>query len=43
MTRTKNIPHEDKPTVYVGALGNKGPQGWDPEYIFIDLDVYHIV
>ncbi|HHV39064.1 MAG TPA: iron ABC transporter substrate-binding protein [Tepidimicrobium sp.] len=79
--RTRDILEEDKPSVYVGALGNKGPQGiestrgdytllnilnaknvvdetgskgslmidkeqllsWNPEYIFIDLDGYHIV
>lgn len=81
LTRTANISDENKPTVYVGALGSKGPQGiestrgdyillnvlnainvvdetgkkgsmiidkeklieWDPEYIFIDLDGYHLV
>lgn len=79
--RTRDIKEEDKPSVYVGALGYKGPQGiestrgnytllnalnsinvvdesqvegsvlldkeqileWDPDYIFIDLDGYHIV
>lgn len=79
--RTAGIREEDRPVVYVGALGNKGPQGiestrgdytllnvlnavnvvdetgkkgaliidreklleWDPEYIFIDLDGYHLV